>query len=147
LQAKQRVGPASGPQCGRLEQEMDGLECLPFLRPAIRRTGSRPELRARQIAGFLGGDIQERSWKVLKKGGILISVVQPPSEEEAAKHGAKASMFARQPNSGELEIAKLIDAGKVKVFVETGLPLSEVKRAKELSQAGHVRGKIVLKVA
>jgi NADPH:quinone reductase-like Zn-dependent oxidoreductase len=95
-----------------------------------------------------GGDTQLRSWNVLKKGGVLISVVQPPSEEEAAKHGVKAVMFRRQENTGELsEIAKLVDSGSVKVVVETVLPLSDARRAQELSQAGHVRGKIVLKVA
>jgi NADPH:quinone reductase-like Zn-dependent oxidoreductase len=95
-----------------------------------------------------GGDTQQRSWKVLKKGGVLVSVVQPPPEEEAAKHGVRSVMFRRQANTGELsEIAKLIDSGSVKVVVETVLPLSHARRAQELSQAGHVRGKIVLKVA
>jgi NADPH:quinone reductase-like Zn-dependent oxidoreductase len=95
-----------------------------------------------------GGDTQQRSWKVLKKGGVLVSVVQPPSEEEGAKHGVKAVMFRRQANTGELsEIAKLIDSGSVRVVVETVLPLSEARRAQELSQAGHIRGKIVLKAA
>ena len=44
------------------------------------------------------------------------------------------------------EIAKLIDTGKLKSRVETVLPLSEARKAHELSQAGHTRGKIVLKV-
>lgn len=95
-----------------------------------------------------GGDTQRRSWKVLKKGGILVSIVQPPSAEEAAKYGVRSTMFVRQPNAGELsEIAKLIDSGKVKVVVETVLPLSQARRAQELSQAGHAKGKTVLKVA
>jgi len=50
----------------------------------------------------LGGDTQQRSWKVLKKGGMLVSIVQPPSPDEAAKRGAKSAMFGRQPNGGEL---------------------------------------------
>jgi NADPH:quinone reductase-like Zn-dependent oxidoreductase len=95
-----------------------------------------------------GGDTQLRSWKVLKKGGVLVSVVQPPPEDEVAKHWIKAVMLRRQANTGELsEIAKLVDSGSVKVIVETVLPLSDARRAQELSQAGHVRGKIVLKVA
>jgi len=95
-----------------------------------------------------GGDTQQRSWKVLKKAGILVSVIQPPSAEEAAKHAVKSAMVARQPNAGELDkIAKLVEAGKVKPLVETSLPLADAKRAHQLSQTGHVRGKIVLKVA
>lgn len=45
------------------------------------------------------------------------------------------------------EIAKLIDAGKLKPIVDTVLPLSEARRAQELNQSGHSRAKIVLKVA
>ena len=46
-------------------------------------------------------------------------------------------MFGTQPNAAQMdEIARLIDAGKVKTFVETILPLSEVRHAHELSQRG-----------
>lgn len=94
-----------------------------------------------------GGDTQQRSWEVLKRDGILVSMVPPLSAEEAAKRGVKAVMFVWPPNSGEFsEISKLVDSRKVKVFVETGLPLSEANRAHELSQTGHARGKIVLMV-
>ena len=42
---------------------------------------------------------------------MLVSDVQPPPEEEAAKHGVKSVMFRRQPNTGELaEIGGLIDS-------------------------------------
>jgi NADPH:quinone reductase-like Zn-dependent oxidoreductase len=94
-----------------------------------------------------GGDTQQRSWKVLKKGGMLVSIVQQPSAEEAAKYGVRAARFVRQPNAGELsEIARLVDSGQVKVVVDSALPLSEAPRAHELSQTGHARGKVVLKV-
>jgi len=52
-----------------------------------------------------------------------------------------------QPNAGQLaEIAALVDAEKLKVIVETILPLSDATRAQELSQRGHGKGKIVLRV-
>jgi NADPH:quinone reductase-like Zn-dependent oxidoreductase len=96
----------------------------------------------------IGGDTQERSWKVLNKGGILISIVQPPPAELAAKYGVRAEMLGMQTNSAQLaEIATLVDSGEVKVVVERVLPLSEARQAHELSEKGHVRGKIVLKVA
>jgi NADPH:quinone reductase-like Zn-dependent oxidoreductase len=96
----------------------------------------------------IGGDTQERSWKVLNKGGILVSIVQPPPAELAAKYGVRAEMLAMQPSSAQLtEIAKLIDSQHVKIVVERVLALSEARQAHELSEKGHVRGKIVLKVA
>ena len=95
-----------------------------------------------------GGETQQRSWQVLKKGGVLVSIVQPPSEEEAARYGVKGVFLGRQPSTEQLvEIAKLADAGKFKTKVDTVLPLSEARRAHELSQSGHARGKIVLTVA
>jgi len=96
----------------------------------------------------IGGDTQERSFKALKKGGILVSIVQPPSEELAAKYGVRAMFYGAHPSSSDLtEIARLIDSGKVRTVVETVLPLAEARRAHELSQSGHARGKIVLKAA
>ena len=100
------------------------------------------------VLDTLGGDTQNRSWKVLKKGGILVSIVAPPSADEAAKHGVRAAFFSAHPSSSQLsEIAKLVDAGKLKPMVETVLSLSEARRAHELSEKGHARGKTVLKVA
>jgi NADPH:quinone reductase-like Zn-dependent oxidoreductase len=45
------------------------------------------------------------------------------------------------------EIATLLDAGTVKVNVSDVLPLAEARRAQEMSESGHVRGKVVLNVA
>jgi len=96
----------------------------------------------------IGGDTQERSWKVLKKGGFLVSIVAPPSAEEAARNGVRQAFVWMAPNGPELtEIAALVDTGILKPIVETVLPLASARRAHELSQTGHARGKIVLRVA
>jgi NADPH:quinone reductase-like Zn-dependent oxidoreductase len=95
----------------------------------------------------IGGDSQERSWQVLKKGGALLSIVQPPSAEKAKKLGVRAAFVASHPNGAALaKIAELIDSGDLKPIVNRILPLSEARRAHELSKSGHTRGKIVLRV-
>ncbi|HXB57942.1 MAG TPA: NADP-dependent oxidoreductase [Candidatus Acidoferrales bacterium] len=100
------------------------------------------------VLDTIGGEVQERSWKVLKKGGFLVSIVAPPDAEKAAKYGVRAAMFRGHPDSAALgEIARLVDAGRVKTVVDTVLPLADARRAQELSAHGHARGKIVLKVA
>jgi len=67
------------------------------------------------VLDTIGGDTLERSFKALKKGGILVSIVQPPSQEQAAKYGVRALFYGGHPSSSNLvEIARLIDAGKVK---------------------------------
>jgi len=96
----------------------------------------------------IGGETQQRSWKVLKPGGILVSIVQPPSQEEAAAHSVRGVFLISKPNGRQLaRIADLVVHGPVKVFVEKVFPLEEARQAQELSQSGHVRGKIVLSAA
>jgi NADPH:quinone reductase-like Zn-dependent oxidoreductase len=100
------------------------------------------------VLDTIGGETQKRSWRVLKKGGILVSLVGLSSEGEAAKHGVRSAAISAQGGSDVLaEIAKLIDAGKLKPVVDTVLPLSEARHAQELNEKGHSRAKIVLKVA
>ena len=99
------------------------------------------------VLDTIGGETQERSWLVLKKGGVLISLVQPPSEQKARRFGVRGIMCSLEPDGAQLsKIAKLIDSAKLKPIIDRILPLSEVRRAHELSQNGHVHGKIVLRV-
>src|SRR6266403_4715927 len=99
------------------------------------------------VLDLIGGETQERSWSVLKKGGALLSLVQPPSAEKAKALGIRAAFVAVHPNGAQLaEIAAVIDSGNLKPVVSRILPLSEVRRAHKLSQDGHTRGKMVLRV-
>src|SRR4029077_12224346 len=99
------------------------------------------------VLDTIGGETQERSWSVLKKDGVLVSLVQPPSEEKAEGLGVRATFVAGHPSGAQLaEIGKVIDSGKLAPIIDRILPLSEARRAHELSQAGHTHGKIVLRV-
>jgi NADPH:quinone reductase-like Zn-dependent oxidoreductase len=96
----------------------------------------------------IGSDTQERAFQTLKKGGFLVSSAQTPSAEKAREFGVEAAWFFCQPSAEQLaEINQLIDEGKLKIHVETVLPLTEVKKAHQLSQSGRTRGKIVLQIA
>jgi len=93
------------------------------------------------------GETQKRSWQVIKKGGIYVSILQPPSPEEAASHGVRCAHVFVQPSVPQLdEIAKLVDSGKLKVIIEKVFPLSEARAAQEAVATRHTRGKLVLKV-
>jgi len=99
------------------------------------------------VLDTIGGETQERSWKVLRQGGILVSLVRPPSEEKAKALGVRDAFVAGHPSGAQLaEIAKMIDSGQLAPIIDRILPLCEARRAHELSQSGHVRGKIVLRV-
>ena len=96
----------------------------------------------------IGGDTQERSWQVLKPGGILVSVIGPPPEATAAAHGVRCAFVFIQPSGPQLtQIAQLIDQGQMKPILHAVLPLSEARQAQVISQGGHTRGKLVLHVA
>jgi NADPH:quinone reductase-like Zn-dependent oxidoreductase len=95
----------------------------------------------------IGGEVTERSWGVLKPGGILVTPVGQPDPAVAAAHGVRGVALMTQPNAEQLaEIARLMDAGTVKSVVSEVFPLSEARRAHELLEGGHTRGKLVLRV-
>ena len=99
------------------------------------------------VLDTIGGDTQQRSWQVLKKGGILVTTLRIFPPEASLAHGVRGEEVLVHPDAAQLtKIADLIDAGKLKPFVNTILPLAEAARAHELSETGHVRGKIVLRV-
>jgi NADPH:quinone reductase-like Zn-dependent oxidoreductase len=96
----------------------------------------------------VGGGTLQRSWQVVKPGGMLVSVVSPrPSADVAKGHNARFAWFVVEPNGEQLiQIGKLIEAGHIRPIVETALPLSEAREAYKQAAKGHTRGKIVLRV-
>jgi NADPH:quinone reductase-like Zn-dependent oxidoreductase len=100
------------------------------------------------VLDTIGGEVLQRCWVVLKPGGMLVSIVEAPSEETAAAHGVRQSFASAAADKENLaEIAGLVASGKVKPVISTVLPLAEVRQAHSLSQSMHTRGKIVLQVA
>ena len=84
---------------------------------------------------------------MLKPGGILVSTAAPPNAQKAEERGIRAEMMNMKPSASLLEeIANLLDSGQVKTLVAQTFSLSEARQAQELSQGGHVRGKIVLQI-
>ena len=124
-------------------QELGADEVIDY-----RRTPFEEEVQEVDVVfDLIGGETQERSWQVLKKGGILVATLGISSPETAKEYGARGEGLLVQPDPDRLQqIASLIDAGKVKPVVTEVLPLAQAARAHELSQTGHVRGKIVLQV-
>ena len=100
------------------------------------------------VFDVIGGDTQERSWQTLKREGMLVSIASTPSVERARAAGVRSLFVSTLPNGEQLKrVAELVDTGKIKVFLGTVLPLTDARHAHELSEFGHVRGKIVLRVA
>lgn len=100
------------------------------------------------VLDLLGGETQQRSWKVLKPGGILLSTVQPPSQEIASAHGVRQRMIGTSPPVRKVltEAAKMVADGRLKPHVSAILPLQDIQKAHAMIEARHTRGKIVLQV-
>ena len=100
------------------------------------------------VLDTIGGDTLERSWGVLKPGGFLVTTVAGIPEGIPQKYGVRAERLMTQADGKELaQIADIIDEQKIKPIVTTVLPLTDARKAHEMSESHHARGKIVLRVA
>jgi NADPH:quinone reductase-like Zn-dependent oxidoreductase len=101
------------------------------------------------VLDTVGGDTQQRSLRVLKPGGILVSVVSPVPEAAQTRYSVRAAYFYVEVTTARLNtITELFDSAKLVTEVGTVLPLEDARLAHEmLGGAPHKRGKIVLSVA
>jgi NADPH:quinone reductase-like Zn-dependent oxidoreductase len=103
------------------------------------------------VLDTIGGEYGPRSLRTLRPGGIVVSIASPAEASLAAvaeQQGLRAGFTMVEPDNGGLkEIAALIEAGKLRVHVDTVLPLEEAGKAHEIGEAGRTTGKIVLTVA
>jgi NADPH:quinone reductase-like Zn-dependent oxidoreductase len=134
------IGTASGTHVEQVRQ-LGADEVIDY-----RKTKFEEAVRdADVVLDTIGGETQERSWRVLKRGGVLASLVQQPPPDKAAATGVRGFFVRQKANADQLAaIADLVEKGTVKVNVETVLPLREARKAQERSETGHSGGKIVL---
>lgn len=101
------------------------------------------------VVDLVGGDVQARSFAVLRPGGTLISAVSQPDQGAAAERGIKAAFFLVGVSTERLDaIAQMPEAGILVTSVGTVLPLAEARVAHEMLDGTRQRprGKIVLRV-
>jgi NADPH:quinone reductase-like Zn-dependent oxidoreductase len=100
------------------------------------------------VLDSVGKDTLARSYGVVRKGGIVATLVAQPDQAELDKHGIRGAAISVKPNASELaEITQLIEEKKIKPVVSQVLPLTEAVKAQEQAATHHTRGKIVLKIA
>jgi NADPH:quinone reductase-like Zn-dependent oxidoreductase len=100
------------------------------------------------VLDTVGGDTQQRSLRLLKRGGILVSSVSSVPEAMQKRYGIRAAYFIVEVTTARLnKITELFDSGKLVTDVGSVLPLEEARIAHEmLGGAPHKRGKIVLTI-
>jgi NADPH:quinone reductase-like Zn-dependent oxidoreductase len=99
------------------------------------------------VFDIVGGETLERSGAVLRPGGRVVSVIQPPDAEAFARRDVAASYVFVLPDGDELRaLAVLAEGGELVVPIHRTLPLGEARAAQDLIEEGHVRGKLVLTI-
>ena len=118
---------------------------------AVDYTKTKFEDVAKNVDAVLdpvGKETLARSYGVVKKGGIVMSLVARPDPAELQKNGIRGAGISVHPDADDLtEIAQLIDAGKIKPIVTEVLPLTDAVKAQQQAATHHTRGKVVLRVA
>jgi NADPH:quinone reductase-like Zn-dependent oxidoreductase len=99
------------------------------------------------VLDTVGGETQERSLGVLRKGGVLVSLVSRIPRDVAEQHGVRAIYFIVEGNRAQLDqIATLVDEGQLKPIIAEVFPLARTRDAFEFGAASHAPGKIVIEV-
>lgn len=93
----------------------------------------------------IGGETMERSFKVLKKGGVIASMKGQPNEDLARQYGVTGIATNTKINTAHLDrVRELVEQGIVKPQVDKVFPLDQVKEAFDYKQQKHPRGKVVI---
>ena len=100
------------------------------------------------VLDAVGGDTLRRSYSVVKKGGIIVTIAGEPDQAALDAHGIRGVSISAAPKSETFaELTRLIEDGKVKPVVTQVFPLAEVAKAQEQIATRHTRGKIILRVS
>jgi len=95
----------------------------------------------------VGGETYVRSFEVLRRGGIIVSMLEQPRADLMKKYGVNAvGQFTQVNNERLSRVAELADKNILKAQVEKTFPLEKAREALDYLQTGHPRGKVVLKI-
>jgi len=99
------------------------------------------------VADTAGGEAQTKLFQVLKPGGVLLSIVVPPSQELAEQYKVKANFVASNISAQTLQNGiELLKIGKFKPVVSKIFKLEEAATAQDFLTAGGVNGKVILTI-
>lgn len=97
------------------------------------------------VADLVGGETQQKSFSLLKRGGLLVSIVMPPSAELAAKYSVEARFVSSTSSTEKLEFGKkMVEAGNIQAQIAKVMKLEQAAEAQDLLWKGGINGKIVL---
>lgn len=100
------------------------------------------------VLDTVGGNLEQKALSALKPGGLLIAIVQPPSQEAADRHHVRAVLVRTESRTATLaELGRQVDTRKIRSFVGRTYPLHETAQAWKDFSARRVDGKIIIQIA
>jgi len=143
-----RVQATAGPENHAYLRELGVEDPIDYrstdFREAVKRSGPDP---LDVVFDTVGDGALARSVEVMRPGGRAVSIVDRKGVEDLREQGRETHYVFVAPRGDQLaELTHLIEAGDVKPTIQEILPLDEAARAHEISEGGHVRGKLVLQV-
>ena len=99
------------------------------------------------VVDTVGSDVIERSWPVLRPGGVLVTVAARLTPEAGQAHGVRAIGAGRASAANLQQITELFESKQLRPVVGPIFALSEASKAHLLSQSRHGRGRIILLTA
>ena len=93
----------------------------------------------------VGGETYQKSFQIIKEGGVIVSMAEQPNEELMKKYKVSAKSQFTQPNTDQLtKLASLVDDGIIKPHVDKSFPMEQAKEAFTYQQTGSPQGKVVI---
>jgi len=146
-QGAQTIGTASTRHAA-LAREIGADEVVDYTAQRFEETAHDVDV----VLDTVGGETLERSWAVLKPGGVLISIIAPPPDSAAQRRataaGIRSIFFIVEPKQAQLvELGQLLDAGQIRPIVADVYALEQARDAYTRGPERHQPGKVVLRVA
>ncbi|KAF7862628.1 hypothetical protein EAF04_007501 [Stromatinia cepivora] len=125
-------------------------EVVDYRKESIEGWAERRGLKVDLVVDLLGGSSLEQAWRVVRKGGKVVSVKEDPEIRrpgEGVAEGVEGRFFVMDPEGWQLEETKrLIERGLVRAVVDSVWSLGEFQKAFDVVEGGHARGKVVINV-
>ena len=95
----------------------------------------------------VGGETYQKSFTVLKRGGVIVSMLEQPDQELMAQYGVNAIVQFSQAKTKDLvKLAELFNQGVIKVTIDKTFSLDQAADALSYLEKNHTRGKVVLQI-
>lgn len=99
------------------------------------------------VLDMIGGETLVNSLKILKKGGMLVSIKDQDTQGLAEKYGVRFEAFFMWPSGKILsQLTQLINDNNLKPVIDRTFNFEDTQKAYDYLQTGRAKGKVVIKV-